>query len=100
MAILDSASFFLLHCNEMSPARYHKSLISTLITVAKSLIHLFWKSKTIPTLKDWALKVNEIYQFEHYKTETSNPQYLENLTQKWFYWLQFTDSQEYRTLTS
>ncbi|OCT67272.1 hypothetical protein XELAEV_18038557mg [Xenopus laevis] len=82
----------------MSPAQYRKELISTLITVAKSLIPLFWKSKVIPTLKDWALKVNEIYQFEQYKTEASNLQQQKNLTQKWFYWHQFTESPEYLTL--
>ncbi|OCT68330.1 hypothetical protein XELAEV_18039629mg [Xenopus laevis] len=90
MTISDSASFFLLHCNELSPARYQNSIISTLITVAKSLIPLFWKSNVMPILKDW-VKVNEVYQFAPYKIDVSKPKQQENFIQKWFHWLQLAE---------
>ncbi|OCT89249.1 hypothetical protein XELAEV_18017868mg [Xenopus laevis] len=98
LTIPDSAPFFFLHCNEMPPAQYKNALISTLVTVAKSLIPLFWESNLIPTLRDWALKVNEIYQFESYKVDISKPKQQEKLTLKWFHWVQFVESPEYLAL--
>ncbi|OCU00199.1 hypothetical protein XELAEV_18005973mg [Xenopus laevis] len=92
--------FFLLHSNEMSPVQYKNALISILITVAKSLIPLFWKSNLIPTLKDWALKVNEIHQFESCKVDITRPKQQEKLALKWFHWTQFLESPEYLALVT
>ncbi|OCT55422.1 hypothetical protein XELAEV_18002173mg [Xenopus laevis] len=98
LRIEDSAPFFLLHHNDLSSDQYKNALISTLVTVAKSLIPLFWKSKSIPTLKDWVLKVNEIYRFELYKLDLSKPHQQKKLATKWFYWVQYIESPEYLAL--
>ncbi|OCT96645.1 hypothetical protein XELAEV_18008856mg [Xenopus laevis] len=84
MAINDSASSFMLHHNEMSLAQYKKSVVSTLLTAAKTLIPLFQTSS-----------INEIYQFEQHKMDVSKPNQQEKQTQKWFHWIQNTESPQY-----
>ncbi|OCT97699.1 hypothetical protein XELAEV_18009928mg [Xenopus laevis] len=96
----DSASFFLLHNNHMPSAQYRHSCISTMINVAKTLIPKYWKSERIPTIKEWAQKVQELYLFERLKDTGEGQTRGTQCRHKWCNWLLYTETPEYKGANS
>lgn len=44
--------------------KYKKSLVRHLLNSAKALIPLKWKTRHTPSIKDWLLKTDTIYEME------------------------------------
>ncbi|OCU01995.1 hypothetical protein XELAEV_18007754mg [Xenopus laevis] len=100
LLITDWASFFLLHNNHMPTAQYRHSCISTMINAAKALIPKYWRLERIPTIKEWAQKVQELYLFEKLKDADEGQTSGTRCRLKWCHWLLYTETPEYKALLS
>lgn len=96
--IILNAVACLLHINSFSISKYKKSLSRHLLTAAKTLITLHWKSTHTLTVKDWLDRVQYMYKMEKIlvmKKENST-----SFNELWHPWLLFTLSNEYQSLLS
>lgn len=91
-----NAAARLIHINSFTISKYKKSLTRHLLTAAKTLILLHWKTTHPPSVKDWLDRVQYLYRMEEIlamKKENS-----ENFIKIWQPWLLFSYSSEYQTL--
>lgn len=93
--ILDAACC-LLHISNFTFKRYKNSLCRHLLNAAKSLIPLYWKSTTTPTMKDWLHKISYISEMEDTKVQTEEK--VGRYHETWSPWFTYRYSQDYEKL--
>lgn len=52
--------FMLFHCSSVSIGRYRSLITPYLLNAAKSLIPLYWRQRTVPTVAQWLQKVDDL----------------------------------------
>lgn len=88
--------FFLLHHHEILSKIYRRSILPLLLTAAKSYIPLFWKQTQLPGVAVWLKRIAEINEMEDLVATDRGLR--EKFLKKWFYWHEFTYSEEHAEL--
>lgn len=90
------AACCLLHISNFSFKKYKNSLSRHLINAANSLIPLFRKSTSIPTVKDWLHKVSYICEMKDTKAQSTD--IIERYHKTWSPWFVYRHSRAYEEL--
>lgn len=86
----------LLHINSRALKKYKWSLTKHMLNAAKSLIPLHWKSVSVPTIKDWLLRMNDIHDME--KSIAIAHESTSQFHATWTTWFLFKLSKKYLNL--
>uniref|UniRef100_A0A8C5PGP4 Reverse transcriptase domain-containing protein n=1 Tax=Leptobrachium leishanense TaxID=445787 RepID=A0A8C5PGP4_9ANUR len=89
-----SPQTFLLLFTGLSTASFKKSVAFRLLLAARQLIPRHWKRKSVPSLREWTVQVEEMYLVEERIASHEGTHQAFGLT--WFYWRRFVDSTSLR----
>lgn len=84
--------------SQISHSEITKSLSKYLLNAAKSLILLFWRSNSIPSIRDWLHRIKDICDMEETIAQSNDRH--ERYHKTWSPWFAFKYSQEYERLKS
>lgn len=86
----------LLHVTNFLVQKYKNSLSKHLLNAAKSLIPLFWKSASTPSIRDWLHRITDICDMEETTAQSNDT--IELYHKTWSPLFAFKYSQEYENL--